>query len=294
MKKTLLFTLSTFLCGLITLAPGQALTAHAAVTIPSMELEDYPVTDGSLACMPLLTELCMKVTGCNEAAAEEAIDFSNTNPSYINMAKGTRDLLLSYEPSSETKQELEAYPALTRLPVGRDALVFIVNADNPVDSLTKEQIAGIYRGDITDWSEVGGTPGPIAAFQRNENSGSQTLMRLLLMGDDEMPAGQITRISTMEGLLDIFSEYDNSAGAIGYSVYYYASVMNGNDSLKFLSVEGTAPDNDTIRSGEYPLTNPFYCVTGPSSSEAARKIQRWLISDEGQQFVEECGYVGAW
>ena len=141
MKKTLLFTLSTFLCGLITLAPGQTLTARAAVAIPSMELEDYPVTDGSLACMPLLTELCMKVTGCNEAAAEDAIDFSNTNPSYINMAQGTRDLLLSYEPSSETKQELEAYPALTKLPVGRDALVFIVNADNPVDSLTEEQIA---------------------------------------------------------------------------------------------------------------------------------------------------------
>ena len=100
-------------------------------------------------------------------------------------------------------------------------------------------------------------------------------------------------IAEMEGLLNTVMEYDNSANAIGYSVYYYASVMMGNDDLKFLAVDGVAPDNDTIRSGEYKLTNPFYCGISNKSSENAVKIRDWLLTEEGQSFVEDCGYVPA-
>ena len=119
------------------------------------------------------------------------------------------------------------------------------------------------------------------------------MMRLLLMGDEEIPEKQMISIETMEGLLDTVMEYDNSANAIGFSVYYYASVMMGNDKLKFLAVDGVSPDNDSIRSGEYSLFNPFYCGISEKSGENAVLLRDWLLSEEGQRFVEDAGYVGA-
>ena len=268
-------------------------------SIPHMSLEEYPVVDGSLACIPLMEALVMEVTGCTQIEAEESLeDFSNTNPSYERLMAGEADLILSYEASADTKKSLESEEAsgenaLDLAPVGLDALVFIVNAGNPVENLTMQQIHDIYTGKITNWSEVGGEDAEIKAFQRRENSGSQTLMRLLLMGDEEIPEKQMIRIEEMEGLLDTVMEYDNSANAIGYSVYYYASVMMGNDRLKFLGVDGVKPENDTIRSGKYKLSNPFYCGISEKSSGNAIILRDWLLSEEGQRFVEDNGYVGA-
>ena len=272
---------------------------YEAETIPHMTLEEYPLMDGSLACIPLMEELVKQVTGCTQIEAEKSLeDFKNTNPAYIKLMKGEADIILAYEASSETKdmlKELEAAEGnnVELESVGRDALVFITNAGNPVNSLTSEQIHDIYTGKITNWKEVGGDDIEIKAFQRRENSGSQTLMRLLLMGDEEIPEKQMISIAEMEGLLNTVMAYDNSANAIGYSVYYYAGVMMGNDDLKFLAVDGVAPDNDTIRSGEYKLTNPFYCGISSKSSENAVKIRDWLLTEEGQSFVEDCGYVPA-
>ena len=281
---------------------GGAAPAQEAVqlypNIPQMSLEEYPEIDGSLACLPLMEALVQAVTGCSEAEAEESLDqFSNTNPSYLRLQKGDADLILSYEASGETKERLEEEQAkadnpIDLQPVGKDALVFIVNAGNPVEGLTKEQIHDIYTGKIKNWSEVGGEDIEIRAFQRRENSGSQTLMRLLLMGDEEIPEKQMIEIPTMEGLLEAVMEYDNSSNAIGYSVFYYASVMMENPLLKILQVDGIAPSNDTIRSGQYTLTNPFYVGTAASSSPEAIQLRDWLLSEEGQRFTEDCGYVG--
>lgn len=273
---------------------GTAFGAEGETSCPKLTYEEYPEVDGSLACVPLMESLIMKVTGCTQMEASDSLEhFSNTNPSYGRLKEGEADLILSYEASVETKETLNNLEGLDLAPVGRDALVFIVNAGNPVDNLSKEQIHDIYTGKITNWSEVGGEDLPIQAFQRRENSGSQTLMRLLLMGDEEMSEEKSVVISGMEGLISAILEYDNSANAIGFSVYYYASVMNGHDNLKFLKVDGVEPTNETIRSGEYTLSNPFYCGVSSASSKEAVAIRDWLISPSGQDFVEECGYVGA-
>jgi len=275
---------------------AQDLTNAAATypSIPQMTLEEYPKVDGSLACIPLMEALIQAVTGCDQATAEESLtDFSNTNPSYRALTDGRADLILSYEASTQTKENLNNLEGLDLTPVGRDALVFIVNSGNPVESLTTEQIHDIYTGAIQNWSEVGGNDVEIKAFQRRENSGSQTLMRLLLMGDEEIPEKQLLTIESMEGLIDTVMSYDNSANAIGFSVYYYASAMESREGMKFLSVNGVSPSNDTIRSGEYTLSHPFYVGISEEPSEKALALRDWLLSEEGQKFVEDCGYVAA-
>lgn len=293
-KKSKLKLTAIFAAASLSLAltcPAQ--TAYAAVKKPHMTMDEYPRIDGSLACVPLCEALAVEMTGCSGAQAEETMaDFTNTNPCYLELANGNRDILLAYEPADSTKEELEEYEPLDMQPVGRDALVFVVNEDNPVDSLTKEQIRDIYTGRITNWSEVGGADMEIMAFQRPETSGSQTLLRKLLIGNAPMAEADKETIAIgMDDIIEALKRYDNSANALGYSVYYYASVMFRQPGLKFLSINGTAPSNVTISSGEYPLVNDFYCVTNEQSSDRALEIRDWLISEDGQNFVEECGYV---
>ena len=74
-------------------------------------------------------------------------------------------------------------------------------------------------------------------------------------------------------------------------IFLFASSMYEQPGLRFLEVDGVAPSNDTIRSGEYPLVHDFYCVTNERSSEEALAIRDWLVSRDGQAFVESCGYV---
>jgi ABC-type phosphate transport system substrate-binding protein len=178
-------------------------------------------------------------------------------------------------------------------PVGLDALVFITNTDNPVDSLTIDQIRGIFSGEITNWKEVGGLDAPITAFQRPELSGSQTLMLNLCMGEVPMaPVEQIVVSNTMEDVINDIAAYDNSANAIGYSVYYYAKNMYTFPNLKFITVDGVTPTNETINSGEYPFINPFYAILPKENAKPmAQKMVAWLESYEGQVFVSQCGYV---
>lgn len=273
-------------------AASAVFAGEKQLPLPEMTLEEYPRIDGSLACVPLCEALAVRATGCSQEEAEETMaDFTNTNPCYLELAKGNRDILLAYEPAQETVDALAEYEPLDMAPVGRDALVFIVNRDNPVESITQQQAIDIYTGKITNWSEVGGDDQEILAFQRPETSGSQTMMRKLLMGDLQMVDAPEMMISGMEGMIRQIREYENTANALGYSVYYYATEMMGFPDLKFLSVDGVAPDKETIGSGEYPLVNDFYCVTNAQSSENALLLRDWLLSADGQAFIEECGYV---
>lgn len=192
----------------------------------------------------------------------DLVPFSKTTASYRALMEGQSDLLLAAEPAQSIYEEKEQAGFEWEMePFATDALVFVVNQDNPVDSVTADQLRQIYTGEITNWSQLGGDDVPITPFQRNAEAGSQTLMLKLVMGDTPMlepPTEQI--ILTMEGLVDAVRGYDNDTGAIGYTVYYYANDMNMAQGLKLLAVDGVTPSADTIRSGEYPFLNPYYVV----------------------------------
>ena len=157
--------------------------------------------------------------------------------------------------------------------------------DGRVEELTTEQLRDIYAGKITNWKEVGGNDAPILPFQRNADAGSQSLMKKLVMGDTpfmEAPTEYV--VGSMMGLMEAVKSYDNSANAIGYSVYYYANEMRMAQGLKILKVNGVEPNGETIRSGAYAHTNAYYCAISAATAEddPARILYRWLLSPQGQ------------
>jgi len=274
-----------------TAAPEET-TAPVINTISAITLENYPVVDGSTATIPLAIGLIQKITGCTSAQAEESIAFNTTDASYQAMADGLSDLLLVYEPAQPTIDALDVFKTMDMREIGLDALVFIVNEDNPVNSLTSDQVRGIYSGEITNWSEVGGDDVPIVAFQRPELSGSQTLMLNLMMKGTQMMTTTTETISAgMADIIEDISAFDNSANAIGYSVYYYAKNMYTQPGLKFISVDDVLPSNETINSREYGFTNPFYGVIPLDPNPQAKAILDWLLTKDGQQLLVDCGYV---
>ena len=278
-------------------APTEAPTESPAPAVqperPSCSKGMYPRVDGSTANIPLALALVRLVTGCTEDEAANFINFRTTDYSYEALDAGEADMLLVYEASRPTKERFDPEHNIDMPPIGLDALVFITNTDNPVDSLTIDQIRGIFSGEITNWSEVGGLDAPIVAFQRPELSGSQTLMLDLCMGDVPMaPVDKIVVSNTMEDVINDIAAYDNSSNAIGYSVYYYAKNMYTFPNLKFITVDGVAPSNETINSGEYPFINPFYAILPRQNvNPRAAAIVEWLESPDGQALIEQCGYV---
>lgn len=102
-------------------------------------------------------------------------------------------------------------------------------------------------------------------------------------------------VAGMGGLIESLASYDDSASAIGYSVFYYASEMYEKPGLKFVGVDGVLPQNSTIADKTYPLTNDFYVAIRADEPEGspARILRNWLLSAEGIQALEEAGYVSA-
>jgi ABC-type phosphate transport system substrate-binding protein len=273
-------------------APPETTVDYETV-LSGITLANYPKVDGSTATIPLAIGLIRAITGCSEAEAEESIDFHGTDPSYHQLADQLADLLVVYTAADTTVEELDIENTMELHEIGLDALVFIVNEDNPVDSLTADQVRDIFSGEITNWKEVGGLDQEIVAFQRPHLSGSQTLMLELMMKDTEMSEPLEEAISeTMADIINDIAAYDNSANAIGYSVYYYAKNMFTQPGLKFIAIDGVLPSNETINSGEYGYTKPFYGVIPKEDpSPEARALLTYLLTPEGQQMLEDAGYV---
>lgn len=222
---------------------------------------------------------------------------NSTTWNYNQLVDGNFDLLLAYEPSEEAL----AYAAEKGFqwemqPIGRDALVFIANIENQVHGLSSQQIADIYTGKITNWAELGGSDRSIIPYQRNRDSGSQTLFDLFFpLGDALMEAPTDQIVGSMIGLLEVIADYDNSVDALGYTVYYYLTNME-TDKLsrsQVLAVDGVEASKESIASGEYPYTNDFYVVipAGLPEDDPARILFNWICSDQVKELGENENYV---
>ncbi len=266
---------------------------------PLFSEEDFPKLDGSTACIPLMAQMMADTTGRDLEEAQSTISVSTTAYAWENFGLYDTDtqMLVVYEAPDYVKKELEeAKVELESKPIGRDALVFIVNENNPVKSLTQQQLRDIYAGKITNWKDVGGQDLDIVAFQRRSDSGSQTLFqKLLIQGGELMDPPTELAPTAMGELVDSLAAYNNSANAIGFSVYYYIDQMYSQPGLRLLSVDGVMPSNDTLADGSYPLCNDFYAVIRPDAAADSpeRQLYDWLDTEAGQACIKKAGYVPA-
>ncbi|WP_437889443.1 PstS family phosphate ABC transporter substrate-binding protein [Phytobacter sp. V91] len=218
---------------------------------------------------------------------------SRTPEAYKNIIADKADIIFVAQPSEgQKKRALEANTRLTYTPFSREAFVFITHADNPVNTLTQQQVRDIFSGKITRWDEVGGDKRDIEVWQRPEDSGSQSTMLAKVMKETPMLPPKETEVAAgMGGVLRKVAEYQNSKGAIGYSFRYYATKMNPTAGIKLLAIDGIPPTKETIRDGSYPFTVDVYMVTRENPAPETQKLVAWFLSPQGQSLVEDAGYV---
>ena len=250
----------------------------------------FPKTDGSTSTTNLDSAIRSAVLG-----GEQKVSHTKTYTSFENLLSGNCELIFTTPLSdAQLKRMAEVGFEHEAEPVAGEGFVFVVNKDNPVDTLTVEQLKGIYSGEIRNWSEVGGNDAEIIAYQRNEDSGSQNYM-ISFMGDiplmepvtDVIPA-------TMTGILDVVANYNNGINAIGYSVYAYSDGMYENISeIKYIKVNGVEPSLKTLADGSYPLLGYNYAVFSADEAKdsSVRTLVQWIQSDEGQQVVANARYI---
>lgn len=210
-------------------------------------------------------------------APDSKMQYKNSVRGFTALVDGETDIFFCASPSAEQKQYAEDKGVeLVYVPIGLEAFVFFVNADNPVDGLTTGQIRGIYAGEYRNWADVGGVNRVINPVTRPKGSGSQSAMDSF-MGERE--------IATK-------SPFAVVGASIGYSFRYYMDGMVGNDSVKMLSLNGVYPDAGNIRNGTYPVIAQFYAAyRADNTNENIPILIDWILSEEGQTIIEKSGYV---
>ncbi|MFC0232220.1 PstS family phosphate ABC transporter substrate-binding protein [Bhargavaea ullalensis] len=256
--------------------------------------EDVPVIDGATALYPVYAAFVQAVYPEKEYFPYEGEVMSNrTGQAYESLISGEVDLIFALGPSEAQRERAEAAGRkLVLTPIGREAFVFFVNRDNPVDSLTQAQLRGIYAGELTNWREAGGKRAKIRAYQRPADSGSQTALEDFMGDVPIMDAPTERTADLMSGIIEDVSDYRNFGGAIGYTFRYYSEEMVGNHDIKLLAVDGVKPGVDTVRSGAYPLTRELYAITAGTGNPNVAPFIDWILTEEGQALVEKTGYVG--
>lgn len=273
------------------------------------DVSQMPVLDGAEAAYPVYSAFA---NACYENIAEiqeyaksregeeknapKPIRFTNTIEAYKSLVNGDVDIFFGAEPSAEQKKlASDAGKELVYTPIGKEAFVFFVSEDNPVDGLTSEQIRNIYSGNITNWKKLGGRNLPILAFQRPKNSGSQTTMEKF-MGDAKLKEPLKVEFEySMVGVISAVADYQNKETAIGYSFRYYATQMvfgDDNGNIKFLSLDGIYPSPENIADNSYPMTAQLYAVSlADNDNEYVGKLLEFMTSEQGQRIVSETGYI---
>ncbi|MCL2703084.1 MAG: substrate-binding domain-containing protein [Defluviitaleaceae bacterium] len=217
---------------------------------------------------------------------------SNTAVAYNRLISGEADMIFAAGPSADQLQiARDRGVEMVFTPIGKEAFVFFVNSRNPVNNLTIADIQKIYSGEAVNWREFGGDNRAIRAFQRPENSGSQTALTGLMGGIPLTPPPGRDVIDGMGGIISSVSAYRNHSNSIGYSFLFFATEMVNDNKIKLLSLEGVQPTRENVANGTYPYASNFYAVTAGTDNPNAGAFLDWILSEQGQYLILRTGYT---
>ena len=256
--------------------------------------ENLPRIDGAAALFPVYSAFVNAVYPNTTKLYDGIFGYNNTPDGYRHLAEKETDIFIGVYPSDEQKAYAEENKTTFEYtPIGTEAFVFFVHKDNPITNITTEQIKDIYSGKITNWRDVGGKNEKIAAFQRNEGSGSQSMLKRF-MGDMPIMDAPTEMVNDlMAGIIEQVADYKSKTNSIGFSFRYYVEGIIKNPDIKMISIDGIAPTSENIRNGSYPVLTPIYAVTYKENQNSnVDKLLEWILSDEGQYIINETGYVG--
>ena len=284
--------------------------------IGNISFENYPIIDGSTSSLPLNRMIACKLLGIGYEWGPNILDYgvlpkwdeipkqysdffwtrincSQTHGAFMNLIDGSVDIILTHRTiSPDEKANAESKGVtLIETPIASDAFVFVVNIDNPVKSLTVNQIQKIYTGEITNWAQVGGTDEDMKVFTRPRNSGSEEVFRTLVMKDIEPLEFPEREIASMGG---IFAEmWDVGPICYTFNAYKELQARMPDSVVPKIAINNIFPDKNTIRNRTYPFISEVHVAirSDLDRNSMAYKLYEWLQTDNAKSTITECGFI---
>ena len=287
MKKTLALILTLALslaaltgCGSKTETPADTNTDSSAQTEAPATLSGSVSTNGSTSMEKVIGALSEQFMADNSGVTV-TYDPTGSGAGIEAAGNGSADIGLS----SRALKDEEKTGGLTETVVALDGIAVIVNANSKVEDLTVEQIAKIFTGEITDWSEVGGDAGTISCIGREAGSGTRDGFESITDTKDACKLDQ--ELTSTGGVIEAVAGNPN---AIGYASL---SAVEGKDTVKAVTVGGVACTEATVLDGSYAIQRPFVLVTktGETLSPAAQAFFDYATSTAANDLIKAAGAV---
>lgn len=214
-----------------------------------------------------------------------AVKGGGSGTGIASLINGTVDFAnASREMKDEEKSDAEGNGiAPFETEVAKDGIAVIVNPDNPVDALTLDQLGAIYRGEITNWKEVGGEDAKIVLLSRDSSSGTYEYFKEEVVGKDAEYAKEAKLLASTQAIID---ETSKNSNAIGYVGLGYVT-----DEVRVVKVDGVAASVETALDGSYVLSRGLYMYSDGEPKGLMKSYIEFILSDEGQKIVEDQGFV---
>ena len=286
MKKTLAFVLTAVMslsllagCGSKTAAPDSTNNDQPQQQTEE-KLSGSVSTNGSTSMEKVIGALSEQFMADNSGVSV-TYDPTGSGAGIEAASNGSADIGLA----SRALKDEEKAGGLTETVVALDGIAVIVNADSKVEDLSVEQIAKIFTGEITDWSEVGGEAGKISCIGREAGSGTRDGFESITGTRDACKLDQ--ELTSTGGVIEAVA---GNANAIGYASL---SAVEGKDTVKAVTVGGVACTEETVLDGSYAIQRPFVLVTktDASLSTAAQAFFDYTTSTAANDLIKAAGAV---
>ncbi len=232
------------------------------------------------------TSMEVVVTALQEAFMEANPDVT-VNAEYVGSGAGIEAVTagtVDIGNSSRALTDEEKSAGVVENIIAIDGIAIVTDPSNEVSSLTQDQLVSIYTGEITNWSEVGGSDSPIVVIGREAGSGTRGAFEEILGIED-----QCAYSSELDSTGGVMARVAATPGAIGY-----VSLDVVDDTVKPLQLDGVDATEENIKAGTYVLSRPFVMATKGEISEQSELVQAWfdyIASPEGQDIITGAGLI---
>jgi len=253
----------------------------ASVQVASAELSGQLTIAGSTTVLPINQE-CARLLMKKNPGLRISVSGGGSGHGIKSVGAGEIDIGAA---SRDVKPaEMEKYPDLRPVAIGKDSVAIVVHPSNKVSELTLEQASKIFAGEITNWKEVGGADEAIRVITREEGSGTREVFEKYVLKPfgREMTGRAAVKPSNGEVRATVSGD-ENSIG--------YVSLGYLDPSVKAVKINGVEATVENVLAGKYPIVRTLYLITKGEPDELEKAFIDFVLSEEGQKVVEDMGYI---
>lgn len=222
-----------------------------------------------------------------------AVAAHGSGTGFKGLAAGSADIAAASRPVKDKEFNLLKGNADMRAPqsehiVGIDGLAIIINPENPIQDLSVNEIAEIFSGGYQDWSELGGKPGPINVYARDDKSGTWDSFKGMVLGKKKKLIGTAQRFESNDELSDTVAADVAGIGFVGLASVRNAKLIAVSDG----SAKALLPNKLTVATEDYALARRLFMYTpGESENPYAAEFLEFALDNSGQKIVADTGFI---